>query len=88
MSAADTPLWTGPHRHHWLPDGRAVEVCANCPAARPRSRVERRFSWLVLALGLLAAAGIWIGIERSDGPLTLATCSSFGAHAHGSRSGC
>lgn len=63
-------------------------MCASCPAARPRSRVARGVSWLVLALGLLAAAGIWIGIERNDGPLTLANCSSFGTRGYGARPGC
>jgi hypothetical protein len=67
-----------------------VEVCASCPAARPRSRVTRSFSWVVAALGLLAAAGIWFGIARSDGPLTLASCpgTSFSQFARASGPGC
>ena len=62
-----------------------LEVCASCPAARPRSRVSRAFSFVVLALGLIAAVGMFAGIQR-EGPLKLATssgCAGFVQHAVG-----
>ncbi|HEX5066544.1 MAG TPA: hypothetical protein VFY49_10540 [Myxococcota bacterium] len=85
MVAADSPLRTGSHRHIWRQQGRVLEVCANCPAARPRSRLPRAFSFVVLALGLLAAVGMFAGIQR-EGPLKLATsssCAGFVQHAVG-----
>jgi hypothetical protein len=84
--ASDSPLRTGSHRHIWRQQGRVLEVCTNCPAARPRSRVSRAFSFVVLALGLIAVVGMVAGIRR-EGPLTLATssgCTGFVQHAVGS----
>jgi hypothetical protein len=77
------------HRHLWLREGHIIEVCAICPAARPRSRVARALSLVVLVLGLLAVAGMLAGISLSDGPLRLASCSKLDAHlSRGPGGGC
>lgn len=81
MSTADWHSSTDPHRHFWLREGRMIEVCARCPAARPRSRVARGLSLLVLGVGLVAVAGMLVRIWQSDSRLTLASCSGHsGSH--------
>jgi len=91
VSAADWNSYSSivSHRHLWLREGQIIEVCASCPAARRRSRVARALSLVVLVLGLLALAGMLVGISLSDGPLTLASCSKLDAHlARGPGAGC
>jgi len=76
------PPRTAAHRHQWLRDGRLMDVCTTCPAARPRSRVAEGFSMLAIGLGLLALFGMIARISFSDGRVALASCSSAVHHAY------
>ena len=82
-----SPPWSGPHRHVWLRHGRLLEVCTGCPAARARSRVAERLALVVVALGVIAVAGMLARVSTSDGRVTLATCSGFGSY-YARGSGC
>jgi hypothetical protein len=82
-----SPPWTGPHRHVWMRHGRLLEVCSDCPAARARSRVAQRLALVVVALGMIAVAGMLARISTTDGRVTLATCSGFGSY-YARGSGC
>ena len=74
------PPRTAAHRHQWLRDGRLMDVCTTCPAARPRSRVAQVFSMLAFGLGLLALFGMIARISFSDGRVALASCSGSAVH--------
>jgi hypothetical protein len=77
------------HRHLWVREGRMLEVCATCPAARPRSHVARGLSLVVLMLGLIAVAGMLVGLSLSEPRFTLTSCSSFASHpSRGAGPGC
>jgi hypothetical protein len=43
-----------------------LEVCADCPAARPRSHVARGLSRFALLLGALALGGMFVGLTQSE----------------------
>lgn len=43
-----------------------LEVCADCPAARPRSHVARGLSMFALLLGSLALGGMLVGLSHSE----------------------
>jgi hypothetical protein len=64
----------------WLSHGRTLEVCADCPAARARSRAAERLALFILGLGLLAVVGMVTRISSGEGRVTLATCKGFGAY--------
>jgi hypothetical protein len=88
VTTADWHPSTIPHRHLWIREGRRLEVCAHCPAARACSRVARSFSWVALALGLLALAGMLLGISHSNGRLTRVQCASPGSISLSTGAGC
>lgn len=84
MLEAEFPHSAAMHRHQWLRDGRVMDVCAGCPAARPRSRVTQAFSMLAIGLGVLALVGMIARISLGDRQLALMACPSSPAHHYSS----